>query len=294
MAKFDFSERSLYSRGAARRSDVIYLSLKDRKLDRQSVLHSRLIAIFGGEWGPLEDVNWPTAGMCFVTKPAEKLVVVSPQGEVFTYVGGTKTREKLSPKPIDLRCCAAIAGYAYAGGMKRQVYRRAGEAEWVAMHAPEGKKDDVVGFEAIDGFDEKEIYAVGWEGEIWQLVKKKWVERSSPVNVILTGVECAPDGNVYVCGQGGTLLRGRNDTWEQLEQENVEDDLWDLCWFKKKLYVASMTFLYQLDGDELTPVNFGKDAPDSCYKLTEAGGVLWSVGQEDLFSFDGRTWTRWD
>jgi hypothetical protein len=55
-----------------------------------------------------------------------------------------------------------------------------------------------------------------------------------------------------------------------------------------------MSYLYQLEDRELVPVDFGKDAPDSCYKLTAAEGVLWSVGQEDLFSYDGKTWTRWD
>jgi hypothetical protein len=294
VARFSFSKENLYSRGAARRKGLVYLSIKDRKLDRQSILHSRLIGIENGEWGPLEDLEWATAGMCVVKKPAEKLVVISPQGEVFTYVGGKRTREKISPMPRDLRYCGTIDGYAYASGMNRQVYRRFGESEWQAMHAPESKKGEVSGFEAIDGFDEKEIYAVGWEGEIWQLVKKKWVERSSPVNVILTGVECVPDGIVYICGQTGTLLSGRNDSWEVLEQENLEEDFWDLCWFKKKLYVASMSFLYELHGTQLIPVDFGKDAPDSCYKLTEAGGELWSIGQEDLFSFDGKTWTRWD
>lgn len=296
MAPFDFSITSLYSRGAARWKDLVYLSLKDRKLDRRGVLHSRLIAIYKGEWSPLDDVEWSTAGMCVVKKPAEKLVVVGPGGEVFTYVGGKKSREQISPRPSDLRYSVAIAGYAYACGMKRQVYRRAGESRWVEMHAPEGKGDRVVGFEAIAGFDEKEIYAVGWDGEIWQLVKNKWVQRSSPVNVILTGVVCAPDGVVYVCGQNGTLLAGRNDRWDVLPQEDVEDDFWDLCWFgkKKRLYVASMSYLYELKDRELVPVDFGDDAPDSCYKLTEADGVMWSVGQEDLFSFDGRRWTRWD
>lgn len=294
MTQFDFSKTSLYSRGAARRKDLIYLSLKDRKLDRRSVLHSRLIGLVGREWGPLEDVEWATAGMCVVKKPAEKLVVVSPQGEVFTYVAGQKTREKITPNPFDLRFCGPIEGYAYACGMKRQVYRRAAEAQWVAMHAPEGKQGTTAGFEAIAGFDEKEIYAVGWEGEIWQFTKKKWLERSSPVNIILTGVVCAPGGVVYICGQNGTLLAGRGDTWEVLPQDNIEDDFWDLCWFKNRLYVSSMSYLYELEKRELVPVDFGKDAPDSCYRLTAADGVLWSVGQEDLFSYDGQTWIRWD
>ena len=107
-------------------------------------------------------------------------------------------------------------------------------------------------------------------------------------------VVCAPNGVVYVCGQTGTLLAGRDEAWEVLPQDDLDDDFWDLCWFKDALYVASMSGLYRLRNHELIPVNFGKDAPDSCYKLTEAEGVMWSVGQEDLFSYDGKKWTRWD
>jgi hypothetical protein len=294
MARFDFSKENLYSRGAARFKDLVYLSMKDRKLDRKSVLHSRLIAIDNGEWAPLGDLNWATAGMCIVKKPAEKMVAVSPQGEVFTSVRGKRTKEKISPKPVDLRCCAAIGGYAYAAGMKNQVFRRTAEGKWKANHPPADKKDNLIGFEAIDGFDENEIYAVGWKGQIWQLTKKKWMKRSSPTKVVLTSVECAPDNNVYICGQDGTLLRGRNENWEKLSQNNIRDDFWDICWFKNKLYVASMSTIYSLNGGKLIPVDFGKDAPKSCYKLTEAEGVMWSVGQEDLFSFDGKKWTRWD
>jgi hypothetical protein len=294
MPAFDFSKKCLYSRGAARQHDIVYLSLKDRKLARRSVLHSRLIAIFSGKWAPLIDVEWATAGMCFVSKPHEKLVVVSPEGHVYTYIGGKATTESIRPKPFELRGCSAISGEAYACGMKRQVYRRVAEGRWVSIAAPVGDGKRVSGFEAIAGFSDADIYAVGWEGEIWQHQQNKWVERSSPVNVILTGVCCAEDKSVYVCGQDGTLLKGRNERWEVLDQPDLEDDLWDICWFGNKLYAASMSTLYELKGSRLVPVNFGKELPRSCYKLTAADGVLWSVGQESVFSFDGKKWTQWD
>jgi hypothetical protein len=294
MTKFDFSKKSLYSRGAARLHDLLYLSMKDRQLSRRSVLHSRLIAIDAGEWAPLADVTWATAGMCVVKKPAEKLVVVSPKGDVYTYVGGQATTEAIKPEPFELRNCSAIGGQAYACGMKRQVYRRAAEDRWSSVGAPEGDGRKVTGFEAIAGFNQKDIYAVGWEGAIWQRRDENWLERASPVNVILTGVCCAPDKYVYVCGQNGTVLRGRDERWTVLEQEDLEDDFWDVCWFAGKLYVASMSSLYELKASKLLPVDFGKDVPKSCYKLTEAEGVLWSIGQESLYSFDGKKWTRWD
>jgi hypothetical protein len=294
MKRLKLSKNHLYSRGAARFEDLVYLSIKDRRLDRQSIRHSRLVSLDGGEGANVDDVEWATAGMCVVKRPAEKLVVVSPSGQVLTYVGGDQTSETITPEPFELKACRAIVGYAYACGMKRQVYRRAGEGRWTAMHAPEGDGRRVYGFEAIDGFSEEELYAVGWNGEIWQRVKTKWSERSSPVNRILTAVVCADDGIVYAAGQHGTLVVGRRESWRVLKQDDVIDDFWDLCWFNEKLYVAAMSGLYQLDGEDLVPVDFGKDAPRSCYKLTAAQGIMWSIGQENLFSFDGSRWTRWD
>ena len=57
------------------------------------------------------------------------------------------------------------------------------------------------GFEAIAGFGEENIYAVGWRGEIWQRKDDGWIQRDSPANVILTGVCCTDDGYVYICGR---------------------------------------------------------------------------------------------
>ena len=294
MGKIGLSKGNLYVRGAARYHDLVYLALKDRKLDRKSVAHTRLVSIDGGEVATVKDLNWAAAGICVVKKPTEKLIAVSEEGAIFTYVGGSATIEEIIPRPFQLRFCGAIAGVAYACGMKRQVYARRDEGRWTPMHAPEGDGKKVAGFEAIAGVDSEDIYAVGWEGEIWQFAKNRWIQRASPANVVLTGACCAPDGNVYVCGQNGILMKGRDDDWDVLEQEEIEDDFWDIRWFNGRLYVASMSALYVLDGGQLMPVDFGEDGPRSFYKLTDADGILWSVGQENLFSYDGRKWTRWD
>ena len=292
--RLGLSKDNLISRGAARFKDLVYLALQDKKLQKRGVSHTRLGSVDEGEIANVKDLAWRAAGICVVRKPAEKLVVVSGDGQVFTYVGGQEGSEKISDA-FDLRACAAIDGHAYACGMNREVFRRAGEGKWTAMHAPAAEGDDeVAGFEAIDGFGADDIYAVGWEGELWHWQGSAWAQGPSPVNVVLSGVCCAGDGNVYACGQAGTLLRGRGQDWEVLETEGLMDDFWDLRWFMGRLYVASMSALYELQGDALVPVDFGRDAPDSCYKLTDAEGVLWSVGQQNICSFDGAAWRRWE
>lgn|GEM_PF-5756627 len=162
MASLDISKENLISRGAARFKDLVYLALQDKK----SAAHTRLGSIDEGELANVKDLSWTAAGMCVVKRPSERLVVVSGDGRVFTSVGGKETTEQI-PKPWELRGCVSIAGHAHASGMNREFFRRDGEGRWRDMHGPKAQGDEVVGFEALDGFDEHDLYAAGWEGALW-------------------------------------------------------------------------------------------------------------------------------
>ena len=39
-------------------------------------------------------------------------------------------------------------------------------------------------------------------------------------------------------------------------------------------------------------VEMGEDFPRTCFKLTSAEGVMWSIGAQDLMKFDGKAWSR--
>jgi hypothetical protein len=100
---------------------------------------------------------------------------------------------------------------------------------------------------------------------------------------------------VYAAGKDGVMVKGRNDSWEIIEWEaDVDADIWDLCWFAGKLYVATISNLYTLNANRLDEVDFGEIDVSSCYNLTEAQGVLWSIGNQDVLSFDGTNWQRYD
>jgi hypothetical protein len=222
------------------------------------------------------------------------MVAVGEDGDVFTYVAGSSKDERIVPAPVVLRGLGVIDGFAYACGGNRQVFRRVDEGVWTAMHASAPEPGEPAGFEDICGFSEGEIYAVGWQGEIWQWNGREWTNRDSPTDINLTAVCCADDGFVYACGQNGTLIRGRNDTWELIELESVHTDLWDLCWFNGRLFIASFSTLFAYEEGDLLPIIFESDTPGTFGKLTQAQGVLWSIGTSDVLSFDGTTWTRID
>ena len=290
MSKEEVESRE-FIRGAARLRDLVYLISRSKQLVSEDIAHTSLIANYRGRWAKATNTAWNSTAIAVARLPEEKAILVGEEGDVVTYVGGTTREETISPEPVQVRNAREIAGYVYACGMKRQAYWRAGENQWLDISAPSSAGPGARGFEAIDGFAQDEVYAVGWSGEIWQFDGDKWHERTSPTNVILTAVCCAGDGHVYAAGQGGVLLAGRNDGWAVVELgEDVTADFWDLCWYQDRLYVATMTALYILDQDVLVPVDFGGIMPGTFYSLSTAEGALWSVGLHDVITFDGSQW----
>jgi hypothetical protein len=196
-----------------------------------------------------------------------------------------------------MRVVRAIEGRAYAAGMDRQVYRRDGKDQWSCIDQtmrPPKESDEVVGFEGIDGFAANDIYAAGWHGEIWHFDGKRWRSCDSPTNFPLTNLICGGDGQVYACGRLGLLLRGRDSDWEVIEHDSTEEDLWGLAWYKDRLWVASMSQLYTLKKDKLIPVKFKERQPQTCYHLSTADVVLWSIGPKSVFAYNGKDWTQID
>jgi len=274
---------------------LVYILSKSKKLLEQDIAHTSAVAVDRGNWEGAENTDWDSTAIAVAKKPIEKLVFLGEDGDVCTYVGGKSTKEEIKPAPVLIRNAKTVDGLVIACGMRRQVYRRDSERQWTDISAPFSKPEEEAGFEAIDGYSLKELYAVGWKGEIWQYNGTKWTNRTSPTNVILCAVCCAADKTVYIGGRDGILIKGRNNSWKIIEwQDEVDVDIWDLCWFGGKLYVATISNLYTLNGNRLDEVDFGNIQVSSCYSLTEAQGVLWSIGSEDVISFDGTTWQRYD
>jgi|CXWL01.1.fsa_nt_gi hypothetical protein len=282
-------------RASARFHDLVYIISKGKALLAQDIAHTSLIAVDEGEWASAFDTDWDSTAIAVARLPSEKVVVIGEDGDVLTYVGGNSNFEKILPEPVMIRNANEIKGFVYACGMKRQVYKRIDEEKWIDLSAPSPDSSEKAGFEAIGGYSADEIYAVGWRGEIWGFDGKKWENKASPTNKILTSICCTPKGECYICGQQGVVIKGRKDEWEIINRESdINIDFWDLCWFQDRLYIASMNNLYVLENNELIDVDFGGIEPPSCFSLTTSEGILWSVGNSDVVSFDGTSWKSYE
>jgi hypothetical protein len=191
-----------------------------------------------------------------------------------------------------------IGQRAYAVGMGRQVYRRDDANVWTAIDRGillPAADDRLLGFFGIDGFAENDIHAGGLAGEIWHWNGSAWRQLDSPTNCNLNDLICAGDGQVYACGDGGFILRGRGDNWSNITDEAFTRDIWNLCWFADRLFIATTQGLFFLnDKNQVKSVDFGGDTPKTTYHLSARDGIMWSIGAKDVMQYDGKSWTRID
>lgn len=197
-----------------------------------------------------------------------------------------------------LRGITTVGNTVYCYGAGRQVYTQDAQGEWMTLSPYPYESDREYGissFEDLHGFSDKELYACGLIGDLWYY-DGTWHEIESPVTTDLLCLQCTPQGEVYAAGEDGVVIRGRRDRWEVVEKGSIHDDFFSLKFFKGTLFLATQYSLYTFDEYGIGDVDFGADRPESCYKLSVApdGSCMWSTGLKDLFSFDGKRWTRID
>jgi hypothetical protein len=280
-----------------RRPDLGYIFAGDPAREAEDDPHTITFKWSAGAFNQ-GDRNYDAHTGCVIEKPEPGHLDASEPGyySVITRTGMTSADilENSEPPPSKprlggIRSVSEIAGKAYAVGLGGMVYRLDRLDRWTRID--EGLPD-TFDIQAAHGFDATDLYAVGHDGDLWHYNGKKWSKRELPTNVNLTEVHCAGDGRVYITGHHGVLIRGRGDAWEIIEQQETTEDLWDLAWFDGVLYISKFSTVYRLEKEGIVPVDFGGDPPKTACQLSAAKGVLWSIGDHDIMSYDGKNWTR--
>jgi len=140
-----------------------------------------------------------------------------------------------------------VDGQVVMVGMGGRVCRREPTGAWVAMEdGLPSEPDDLTGFWGIAGDSLSSLYAVGFDGAAWKYDGSRWHEMPQPTEDILTAVCVADDRSVYAVGREGEMYRAVNDEWQALETECYED-LWSVTCFQGEIYAASLYHLYKLN-----------------------------------------------
>jgi hypothetical protein len=275
--------------------DIGYIYACDPKKEEKGVAHTYIFKWKAGEFSHVEcEANLHAA--CVIHEPDYGRVAAAETGyytvETRKGVSAGDIIEDSQPpakkrRVSGFRSLSEIAKKAYAVGYQGMVYRLDELAKWTRIDEGLPDRFDI---DAIDGFNPSDLYACGLKGALWHYSGRKWSRCDVPTDVNLNSIKCAE--KVYVAGEGGVLICGREDTWKVVDHGGTEEDIWDLEWFEKSLYVSADDGLYRLERDMLVSVDFGKDTPKSFYQLSAAAGVMWSIGEEDIMSFDGKKWIR--
>ncbi|KLI99289.1 hypothetical protein [Luteimonas sp. FCS-9] len=252
-----------------------------------------------GRWFSFK-LEWTATRICTLVQPELTVLATGPDGIVSASIIAGATEETIDATdngpsrrgPIrDLR---VIDGVPYAVGMGRQVYRREAPDQWTRQDdgvvLPRGVIE-LCGFNAIDGIGERDLHAVGFNGELWQRTDGTWRRHDSPTPRVLHAVAAVREDLAYASGQLGTLLRYDGDRWRAIEHGTDLDDLWGLAWFRGTLYAACDQGLFRLEGDRLAKVDMGLPHAPTCRHLSVGDGVLLSCGPKHIvWTDDGEAW----
>ena len=277
--------------------DIGNILVCDLEKEKDDIAHSYIFKWQSGNFYE-SFANFDAHSICFITRPEPAVIFLAGGGEYGVHyrkgsLAGDILEDSQPPSKQrrlgGFRSVSEIGGRAYAVGLRGMVYRLDMLNRWTRIDDGLPERFNI---QAIHGFQGSDIYAVGRNGELWHYDGDQWSRYELPTNVNLTSLKCAGNDKVYIGGHGGTLIEGRNNAWSLINHGATEDDIWDVEWFKDKVYASTMHSVYELHEEELVPVDFGRDRPKTFYQLSVASDVMWSNGEHDIMSFDGSGWVR--
>jgi hypothetical protein len=250
-----------------------------------------------GEWRAEHPLNEAPVALCKLGSSDDSWAVLGSEGEltlIHDAISAPRLRvERIVKSPeYSFTVIRPFGNGLAVAGMARRVLWSADGRAWrrLSRGMPEEGPDELVGFEALVALS-GDLYALGWEGEIWRLSDDTWHQVASPTNVILSGAAVAPSGEIVASGQHGTLLRGRADHWEVIEHEQTTEDLWSVATFRERVHVSSMRGIYTLETDRLSLVDDGSRNA-SYYHLSANDEIMISVGATCVLLTNGDDWEQ--
>lgn len=256
-------------------------------------------------WGHMGGFNRPILGVCHNPTGQDLLVAKNEKGSVWANGSGRSEMEYISPEgkvPMTQRI-VTIGGWAYSVGGVRKIYKRTAVGRWEqfdttglpdssAQYTPKGKYIDraYMGFRDMDGPSEDLLYAVGGHGEVFLYQDRHWRQCDFPSNEQLGTVTVAPDGTVYITGEGGNLWQGQEDTWELLERGGASVLYNDSRWFDGQLWLASDYYVRVLQGDRLQRPSLNGEELHFFGHMDARDGLLVIASPATVHAFDGTHW----
>ncbi|WP_294221667.1 hypothetical protein [uncultured Shimia sp.] len=236
----------------------------------------------------VSDLTWARDG--------RRVVAIGHYGEAVVFEDGTAgPLETINGTENPVRGVAEVDNDVVACGGNLAAYRRNEDGTWTEFGpGPELQVEFPQNhLEAIDGFAKDEIYAAGRDGVIWWFDGTVWSPVQCATNLAFTCVHCAEDGYVYAGGMTGIVAKGRRDEFLVSAPPAPLQDIWGILEFQGVIYCAMMRALMTWnDEDGLAPALEAMTLASSFYNLGRGPQKMWSLGDKDVLTFDGASWTR--
>lgn len=303
MATPPASDASLFfNDGCAVRRDTVLLAAQFNAFPDADA--SRLAMLVDGEWLH-RDVRGDTIRSVTFHPGTQRCHFMGRNGLIVTGGGGSHfgrativgTFTEATIRDVDrygeLFRIRFVCGAVYACGQSSQIYRLE-RGSWV--HFDHGLLDsEAETLEDIGGNSPEDLYAVGLSGTIAHFDGRRWQLLDSPTNQHLSNVRCVAEDEVYVCGNGGALFRGRFDNWTFIGDPDAGNEIyWGLEVYRNEVYVAHDGGIKRFDGNALVPVpvNLPGTRRRSFHRLQATDDLLYSFGVDDILCFNGSAWTE--
>jgi hypothetical protein len=263
---------------------------------------TRFMLCFGKKWQHLYDMDEVSYAASrkpgSASSPRGPLCLLGRQGLYQeTESGSPPSQAQISTEGAGYLLYLKYVGkHLYACGGQRQVHRQVGQ-KW--QRRDQGvfvpiSDEAYCSFEAIDGFSEQDIYAVGWPSDIWHFDGTDWRQLDCPTNYPLSSVLCSRTGDVYIGGSNGLLFKGDRDRgWADLSDSGVTTEvLEDMTEFQGRIYITATDQLLWTDGGPLQDVSVPIPGDKAYYAIDSIEDELWCVGDESVLQFDGKDWQQ--
>jgi hypothetical protein len=121
------------------------------------------------------------------------------------------------------------------------------------------------------------------------------LQLTTPTNVIIESILCHQDNEVYVFGDDGFIMKGRNDRWDVVEQTVTSDHIVSSVSCGEDVYFSTEhgCIVRYRDGEfeDVTPI-VSSGALVTTGNLYSNGDVVLSIGLNDIMILDSDGWSR--
>ena len=297
---------------------------EEERLDSNPSLRPKGIVTFwrdlepGQQWSGDFMSSWETIVLGAATKPLSQSISIElgpvfPSMDSRVYVTGSGDAHEDLPLTVlsaskheqskgavllgAVTRLKQIDGWLNGCGGGRTLFKRHGEGAWecFTQHIPRlpesiGKGSSKEGFKDFDGWNERDIYAVGGHGDVWHFNGADWRQIPFPSNAPLQSVCCGADGKVYISGYEGVTFVGRGDSWKKIHDGSISLGFRDMVWYEDRVWCTSDYGLWTIQDERVRRADVPPEVAACAGHLSVGDGVLLLAG---LYGAVFREHGRW-